>query len=248
MKDTIIVAIIGAVTTIIAAIIAGMFAIRKTDKSTAIRATEPEDRKPLARRVISQTTAMLFVDLMRLLYIASNDRVRNAHAGWHVEFVNFATQHLEELKSHFTRLSVSLGTELEAQSCDLERQLSYMLNKLKVEQDLSGECDEYFMRMHKIGRELHDFCMTALGESYERTFDRVREKVNRQLTENRSAITRLGLDQIWSLRLNTQTDLLETSRDLGETELYTISDDMTHQMAIPYFILDYKILRDLAAA
>lgn len=248
MKDTIVVAIIGAVTTIIAAIIAGMFAMRKTDKGAASTATEPEDRKRLARRVISQTTAMLFVDLMRLLYIASNKDVRNANAGWHVEFVNFANQHLGELKSHFTRLSVSLGTELEAQSCDLERQLSYMLNKLKAEQDLSGEYDEYFKRMHKIGRELHDFCMTALGESYERSFDRVREKVNRPLTENRLAIKRMALDQIWSLRLTTQTELLETSRDLGQTELYTISDDMTHQMAILYFIVDYKILRDLAAA
>jgi len=248
MDNTIVVAIIGGLTTIVAAIIAGMFAIRNRDKNSASTPAESENRNRLARRVISQTTAMLFVDLMRLLYIASNENVRDANSGRHLEFVNFATEHLNELKSHFARLSASLGADLEAQSCDLERQLSYMLNELKVDRDLSRRHHHYFEKMQKIGGELHKFCVAALGESYERSFERVRDKVNRRLTRNRAALTRPAIDEIWSLRLDTQTELLEMSRDLGETELYSIGDDMTHQMAILYFVVDYKILRELAAA
>jgi hypothetical protein len=233
MNPTIVVAIIGGSATVVAAII-GLFAIRKRDKNAPSAPPEVEGRKTLARRVISQTTAMLFVDLMRLLYIASNDSIRAANAGRHLEFVRFATEHLEELKSHFSRLSNALGTDLEEQSCDLERQLSYMLNELKTEQ--------------KIGGELHKFCMAALGGSYERSFERVLGKIDEQLIRKISAIKKVALDEIWSLRLDTQTKLLKTSREIEDTELYSIRDDMTHRMAILYFIVDYKILRDLGPA
>lgn len=227
--------------TVVAAII-GLLAIRKRDKNLPSATPEVESRKTLARRVISQTTAMLFVDLMRLLYIASNDSVRAANAERHLEFVRFATEHLEELKSHFSRLSNAPGTDLEEQSCDLERQLSYMLNKLKTEQNPRQNYDDYFKKMRKIGGELHKFCMAALSDSYERSFERVLGNIDEQLTRKRP------LDEIWSLRLDTQTKMVNTSRELGETGLYSIRDDMTHRMAIPYFIVDYKILRDLGPA
>ncbi|MEK6322474.1 MAG: hypothetical protein AABN33_12410 [Acidobacteriota bacterium] len=246
MNTDIVVAIIGGSAAVVAAII-GLFAIRKRDRNSPSATPEIEGRKSLARRVISQTTAMLFIDLMRLLYIASNASVREANAGRHLEFVNFATEHLDELKSHFSRLSNALGTDLEEQSCELERQLSYMLNELKTEQDLRHGYDDYFEKMHKIGGELHKFCMAALGDSYERSFERVLGKIDEQLTRKRSAIKKVALDEVWSLRLDTQTKLLK-SRELGEAGLYSIRDDMTHRMAIQYFIVDYKILRELAAA
>ncbi len=253
MNTNIAVAVIGGLATIAAAIIAGMFASRKgkKDSTTADLSSNPsktENHRSLACRVISETMAMLFVDLMRLLYVASSDIARKANAGRHVEFIDFADLHLRNLESHISSRSVSLGADLAKDCCDLERQLSYMVNELKVEKDLTEEHTEYFAKMRKIGAELHKFCLAALSESYERTFKRVGAELDRVVTQNRWAIKSEALDEIWRLRLTTQSELLKASRELEEADLETIKDDMKHQAAITYFILDYKILREITAA
>jgi hypothetical protein len=203
----------------------------------AMPSHDKETRKMLAGRKISETMTMMFVDLMRLLYVSTSDIAYKANVENYSKFTDLARLHLDNIKSHVSTFSASLDAELVEQSCDLERQLSYMLNELKSAPDLTLKNTVYFAQMRGIGEELHEFCLAALGKHYKQDADLVASKIEKALNQKETLSERPSLNEIFVLRLKIQSELLLKDSNIG-----SIKDDIKQRSGILYFVLDYLLL------
>ena len=200
------------------------------------------EKATFARRIISQTMTMVFVDLMRLLYVAVSDTARAANVARYSEFIDIAEQHFADLRSHLARASIELNAQLNELSLQLERRLSWILGRLKRGPDLSGNEDEYFKKMKQIGQQLNSFCTTAIGKEYENTIHQVDTHLSRAIEDSGIAVETASLNDIFRLRLYVQTQLLHNSRSVDGARIFTIADDMDQDFGIYYFALDQKLL------
>ncbi|CAN5157565.1 hypothetical protein BH23BAC1_BH23BAC1_26870 [soil metagenome] len=197
--------------------------------------------KNFAGRAISQTMAMLFVDIMRLLYLASSDSVNYANAGRFPEFIDVADQHFGDLRSRIAAYSLALNSTFLEQINQLELNLSWMLGRLKRKPNLSSSNENYFKRMRLIGDGLNSFCTSNATEQYKDSFENVVAKINSTLAG--SSLNLNSLDDVLRLRLKAQTDLLKAMSDSNGVRIFTIADDMDQKIAILYFIIDYVLLK-----
>lgn len=219
----------------------------KSNQSVASGTSTINDREIIACKVLSQTMATVFVDIMRLLYVAAGGVAREADIDRYSKFIEFASLHWSNLESHIARLSLSLNNELIEQSVDLERQLSYMLNELKRGSELLRGHISYFKKMLDIADDLHHFCNVGLGDSYKQMRCDVDEVVEEFLYETDLTKAKKSLDELWRLRLRAQSELLRIGRERDNTSIYTIKDDMKQRSAIQYFAIDHQLLRYIVA-
>jgi Effector-associated domain 1 len=196
----------------------------------------------LARHTISQTMAMVFVDLMRLLYVATGNLVRTVNAARYPEFINIAEQHFADFRSHIARFSTVLDVQLNELSLQIERRLSWVLWRLKSGPDLFGN-DDYFNKMQEIGQQLHSFCINAVGEGYQKVVHQIDESLSHAIINSGIAVRIAPVDEIFRLRSNVQSQILENSISVYDTRIFTIADDMDHNFGISYFVLDQKLLK-----
>lgn len=100
---------------------------------------------------------------------------------------------------------------------------------------------EYFEVMQKVATELHDACVSALGERYA---DQVR-RVNAELDKisDRNTLPSAGdpLDELWRVRLELQSRLLAESKS-DQYVIESIGEDMDQQFGTLYFALDRQLL------
>ena len=82
------------------------------------------EREILAGEVISRAIAMVFVDLMRLLYVSSSEIARQANTKYYPEFIERAEQHFDEMKSQTLRFTGDIRANLHALSSNIELQYS----------------------------------------------------------------------------------------------------------------------------
>lgn len=209
---------------------------------TSNAALKPVNITTLARHIISQTMAMVFVDLMRLLYVATGDVARTVNAARYPEFINTAEQHFADLRSHIARFPTELNLQLHNLSIDIERRLSWALLKLKSGPDLPQNEDYYFKNMQELGQKLHSFCMNAIGEEYQIVAHQVAESLFCAIRNSGIAVKIASLEEIFRLRLYVQSQILENSISVYGKRIFTIADDMDHNFGISYFILDQKLL------
>lgn len=207
-----------------------------------------EDVKPsneiliFARRSISQVMAMLFVDLMRLLYVALSDIARSANYARYSEFIDLAEQHFADLRSHITRFSVNLDIQTHEISLQIERRLSWVLGQIKRMASLSINGRDYLNKMGQISQQLHEFCLITLSEEYEHVIKQVHAELLGAVKNFNFVIETASLDDVLKLRLYVQSSLLRHNIDVASTEINTISDDMDLIFGIYYFVLDKKLL------
>ena len=205
----------------------------------------PRDFRILAGRAISQTVAMLFVDIMRLLYVASSDHASYANADRYSEFIDVADQHFGDLRSRIATYSLALDNTSHGQINQSELRLSWMLGRLKRKPDLTGSYEEYFERMRLIGDELNSFCTVNATEQYKNIYENVVAKIKSTMAV--FPVNLNLLDDVWPMRLRFQTQLLEAARESDGARIYTIADDMDQNRAILYFVIDYVLLTMRAA-
>ncbi len=188
----------------------------------------------LASRPIAEAMAMLFVDLMRLLLVASSEAARDANISRYAEFVRIADRHLSDFRSAFARVAGRLDTETETRGSLLEKRLSWMLGRLESGPPDDGRNGSYFEVMQKVATDLHNTCTAALGESYAEQVRRIEVELKAARDNRTLRAVAESLDGLWRLRLQIQ------SRLLGR--LSSIVDDMDQQFGTRYFALDRALL------
>ena len=214
--------------------------INQSSRSTPARESGPQDLKTLAGRAISQTMAMVFVDLMRLLYVTSSELANSANADRYAEFIDVADQHFGDLRSRIATYSLAFDTTSHEQINQLELRLSWMLGRLKRKPNLRNSYEEYFEKMRQIGDGLNRFCISHATEQYKHSYENAVAKVKSTLKG--FPLNLDSLDDTFRLRLEVQTHLLEVARQSDGAQIFTIADDMDQSFAILYFILDYLLL------
>ncbi len=200
----------------------------------------PRNFKSLAGRAISQTMAMVFVDLMRLLYVASSTLANFANADRYTNFTEVADQHFGDLRSRIATYSLALDTKSHEQINQLELRLSWMLGRLKREPNLSDSHEQYFEKMRQIGEGLNRFCIANATEQYKYSYENAVAKIKSTLEG--FPLNLNSLDDMFQLRLEAQTQLLKAMRESDGAQIFTIADDMDQNLAILYFVLDYLLL------
>jgi hypothetical protein len=199
----------------------------------------PRNFKSLAGRAISQTMAMVFVDLMRLLYVASSDLANSANADRYTEFIEVADQHFGDLRSRIATYSLALDTSSHEQINRLELRLSWMLGRLKRESNLSDSHEQYFEKMRQVGEGLNRFCIANATAQHKHNYENAVATIKSTLEG--FPLNLSSLDDMFRLRLEAQTQLLSAIRE-SDAQIFTIADDMDQNLAISYFILDYQLL------
>jgi uncharacterized caspase-like protein len=200
------------------------------------------EKSIFACRTVAQTMTTVFVDLMRLLYVASSDVAHAANSARYPEFIDIAEQHFTDLKSHIERFSIDIDAQLHEVSLQLERRLSWILGRLKREPNLSNKSNEYFNKMQQIGQKLHSFCTTAMGEKYKYVIKQVDTSLSLSIGDSGLIIETASLDDIFRLRLYVQSQLLESNATVEGSKIFTIADDIDLDFGIYYFVLDQKLL------
>lgn len=201
------------------------------------------DRSTIASQALSQTMAMVFVDIIRLLYVAFGDVIRNANIDRYSEFISVLERHFQDLDARMAGFSPELDAELRERVYQLRSNLSFMSERLKPPPNVYGDNIEYFANMEKIGNRLHDFCLSVSGEQYSHVVENVQARIEQALMQDQSTLSSMSLDDVCLLRFNIQDQLLEESRKSGDATIFTIADDMDQGFATKYFVIDYVLLR-----
>jgi hypothetical protein len=218
-------------------------AIETSVQQNGARRGDVRDRTTIASQALSQTMAMVFVDIMRLLYVASGDVVRRANIDRYSEFINVLDSHFQDLDARMAGFSHELEAELRERVFQLRSNLSYMSDQLRSGPSLDRKDIEYFANTHTISNRLHDFCLTVIGNQYSRIVENVQAKIERALMLKHSNLGSMSLDEVCLLRFKVQDQLLEESRIAGDATIFTIAGDMDQGFAIKYFVLDHILLR-----
>jgi hypothetical protein len=200
------------------------------------------DRATIASQALSQTMAMVFVDTMRLLYVASGNAIRKANIDRYSEFIRVLDHHFQDLDARMTGFALDLDAEVREGVYQLRSNLSFMSDRLRIGPPPSGKNTEYFVNMKKISNRLHDFCLSVGGAHYNGVVENVRAKFEQALMQNQSSLSSMSLDDVCLLRFTIQDQLLEESRTSGEATIFTIADDMDQGFATKYFVVDHMLL------
>jgi hypothetical protein len=184
----------------------------------------------------------LFVDLMRLLGVASIDSVRSANFARYEEFIGMADRHLSDFRSAFARVASRLDDEAEIQSSLLEKRLSWMLGRLEGGPPVDSRNGGYFEVMQKVATDLHITLSSALGECYAKQVRRVEADLTEALQNGMQKNTVESLDGLWRLRHNIQSRILATADQFGQRRIRSIIEDMDNQFGTLYFALDRALL------
>lgn len=177
---------------------------------------------------------MVFVDIMRLLCVASSQLAREANITRYQEFIAIARRHFGDFRSCVARFPGALSIEAESHTLDVERKLSWVLGRIEEQ----GPRQEHFTTMLQVAQLLEDLCRLEIGDEYSENIHQTEEHLC--IIENGIAgeIGMPTIDELWRIRLRIQSQAL----DARKGSLRTIADDMDHDLAILYFAIDRTLL------
>jgi hypothetical protein len=202
------------------------------------------DRSTIANQALGQTIAILFVDLMRLIYVAAGVVIRRANITRYGEFVTTADTHLDDLNIRIKAFSPELDAEIRRKIFRLKRKLSSMLGQLRRSSRLP-ETNQYFEVMNKVGDELNDLCSTTIGPKYQSVVRKLNQKLDRELKGKREILHAYSPDDLCLLRFKIQDQVLDEARKSGGTTIFSIADDLDQDFAVEYFAIDQLLLARL---
>jgi|GEM_PF-2781234 len=206
------------------------------------RVFQRNEKVAFALHTISHSMTMVFVDLMRLLYVATSDIAHTANVARYGEFIEVAEQHFADLRNHVARSSNELDAQLNELSLNLDKRISFILGRLKRGPNLYGSHDDCFKKMKQVGQQVDSFCTSAVGKEYLDVVDLVGAYLCRAVEEASITLETASLDSILRLRLYVQSQLLQSGFSLDESKIFTIADDMDQDFGVYYFVLDKKLL------
>jgi hypothetical protein len=180
--------------------------------------------------------AMVFVDVMRMLYTMAAPAARAANVARFAEFIRIAEQHWGVLRTHIALQATTLRPSLRISVAGIDRRLSGLLGKCKSGPDLTG-------RELRLAFELAQNLALAIEELGSQVPEYLELKDSAQRLAKECHPT--TLDELFRIRLDLQNEILRP-----RTDLQTIADDMDLKLALPYCAIDQELLgqpfRDLA--
>lgn len=211
-----------------------------------LRPHEAEPDKDLRRVKIAEESivlalAMVFVDIMRLLCVLSGERTRAANMARYQEFLDVTHRHFGDLRACVTRFAGALDTESNHRGHFLERRLSFVLGRIEEKGPPSAPVGfrQYFDIMLTVAEGLSTLLQSALGARFSNDCERVGVELQTLLDPASAEYSRLSLDDLWRIRLCTQSRVLQARKG---THLTTIADDMDLEVAALYFTIDCQLL------
>lgn len=184
---------------------------------------------------ISQSIAVLIVDLLRISYVLS-DRVAFQINGSRLpKFISMAEHHLVELKDEIHRASRQYDSSSTHQMKEIERCCQGVLSHLKTREDLAFSLA---------------VCFRALRDVSGLAFAFFRASIKRTLTDNELLVAKAfehasisQLSPIWQQRLAIQQNLIDlTQSTIG---VPSIAHDVSHALSIAYFLIDHRLFSEL---
>jgi hypothetical protein len=196
----------------------------------------------LVQLTITDTAAMIFVDIMRLLSVAGSDRAQIANADRYQEFVDIADLHLAELRAQLMRLTPNTSPDIGGLCLDVERRVAWVLTRLRRSPSLDRSWTEYANMMRELADTVH-ILNTALGQEY--YLQRAREAgdvVDHVVQNMFSDGIPSDADTFVLMRFSIQSRVLVSIRESGPFAIATIRDDIDKRLAVPYFVIDRRLL------
>jgi hypothetical protein len=184
----------------------------------------------------AQTTAMLIVDLMRMLYVMSNHEARLANMSRYSVFVDMANNHLSEMRSQAARFATQMPSDFLNLSAEIERNCAWVYGQLKGPPDVTQDIERCYKIMHRTASLTFKFCLDAIPE----IFSTVVRDVDDAMAKLSPPESPKNVD-LFRIRLNAQTQLLDNLKS-NPDNIRTIAHDVSQQFALHYFVIDYQLL------
>lgn len=191
---------------------------------------------------ITDTAAMLCVDVMRLLCVAGSDLARTSNVDRYKEFVDIADLHLIELRTQITRIGVHPARDIAASCFEVENRLAWALTRLRGGPKLDRTWADYVALMRETTDKIHAVNTTLGGKYY---LDRAQEAADITNLSMQSAFGGEALtvaDTFARTRFALQSMVLKHIERTNAFPIATIRDDIDKRLAVPYFAIDRMLL------
>jgi hypothetical protein len=201
-------------------------------------------RHTLAIRWISEIVAAVFVDEMRMLYVGTSSIGRRANIARYYEFVDMASQHLDDFNNQFSCYIDDLDVEFISAVRAIERRQTAAFRQLKAGPCSLDDGKELFRKMAITAEDFRKLCSGAGIAGYDATVPII-EQIGARAWETAGRPIGYGfLDQLFRVRLNMQTILLGQFQIGTASRIFTIADDHDQSFALAYFLTDDWLLRN----
>jgi hypothetical protein len=184
--------------------------------------------------------AMIFVDLMRLTCVGGSDLARAANAPRYPEFVDVAHLHFNEFRTHVSRVTAHLGSEIVRKSSALEGHLGYLLVHQRRAPSLDRSWREMLELLADVAVQLGQLAEYVRRDYYAQRFRDIAALVVPAIASSTSKQGLRSPDEFVLARFSIQSLVLRHLRERG------IHYDIDRRLAIPYFVVDAILLRDNA--
>lgn len=187
--------------------------------------------------LVNYATA-LFVDIMRLYCVAGSMAARSANSARYQEFVDVADQHVDDFKTHLTRIypTAEIGAVTDAER--IEKVFKWSVTRLRREPELDRSWSAFAALLFELAEQVDALASKVANEYY----DKCRAESLATVSEIPDQFNLHRPDDFVRARFSTQSRLLFRLQRFG-VKLDTIRDDREHALAIPYFTIDLNLLR-----
>ncbi|MFD8004951.1 hypothetical protein [Streptomyces mirabilis] len=195
-----------------------------------------------AYRVLIESTASAFVDVMRILYVRSSLAAFSSNIDRHEEFVKLAMLHAATLRSNIEGFATALTPEAHSLCRRTEQRLLWMIDRLSQTPSDPVAETQSFSRMNQMAMELVDFCQREGGRKFQIDQQAISEAL-RSVRESQTGLHEpASLDELFRFRLRAQSEFLRSSQIPSSSTVQGIRDDFDNRYSIGYFLLDCALL------
>ena len=157
------------------------------------------------------------------------------------EFLDMATDHLDDLQSQLGRFATSLSNEA-IESCKIiERQLKWALRRLRSQPKQPQIDRRLFRTMRTLSEDIHSFCLRSTCDRYQAEMSCVQEVISEVMPEIKNRVSDFNLDELWQIRLSIQSEVLKKC-PVAKKQLGSIANDAVYDLSFYYFLIDYYLL------
>jgi len=175
---------------------------------------------------------------LRLYCVAGSDLARSVNSPRYPEFVDVADQHVDDFRTHLTRIYSSAETETITDASKIEKDFKWSVTRLRREPELDRKWEAFAAILLELAERVHALANKVAREYYEKC----RSESLAALGEMPSRFDLRHPDDFVRARFSTQSRLLQRLQTLG-SKFDSIRDDRNHDLAIPYFTIDLSLLR-----
>ena len=133
--------------------------VREGVNPDEVRLVEPpnsdDSMASQVRTSLVDTAAMCFVDVMRLTSVASSPAALRVNLDRYPEFVDIADQHLADLRTQTTRLSVTDAARIAKTVGEVERGIAWAIGRLRRGPKLDRSWPDFATMLVEIAGRVH---------------------------------------------------------------------------------------------